>query len=121
MQFTGHSLSVHQSGTVPSDFNPVPYCQPSSPTPMEYALPTSLEWHVWRGRRSIYNNLNAIYVKRFLKGNSFYADVKQVIQYRGDLVVMNGENLLEKFSHDYDIAIHREGKQFKKFNFFHCI
>ena len=32
----------------------VPYCQPDTPTPMEYALPPSLEWHVWRGRRSIY-------------------------------------------------------------------
>ena len=30
----------------------VPFCQPSSPTPMEYV---SLEWHVWPGRRSIYN------------------------------------------------------------------
>ena len=56
MQFTGHSLPVHQFVTVPWDFNPVPYCQPSSPTPMEYALPPSLEWHVWRGWRSIYNN-----------------------------------------------------------------
>ena len=55
MQFTGHSLSVHQSMTVHWDFNPVPYCQPSSPTPMEYATSASLEWHVWRGRRSIYN------------------------------------------------------------------
>ena len=54
MQFTGHSLLVHQSVTVPWDFNPVPYCQPSSPMPMEYALPPSLEWHVWMGRRSIY-------------------------------------------------------------------
>ena len=33
----------------------VPYCQPSPPTPMEYATSTSLEWHVWPGRRSIYN------------------------------------------------------------------
>ena len=55
MQFTGHSLPVYQSATVPWDFNPVPYCQPSLPTPMEYALPPSLEWHVWRDRRSIYN------------------------------------------------------------------
>ena len=54
MQFTGDSLPVHQFVTVPWDFNPVPYCQPSSPTPMEYALHPSLEWHVWRGRRSIY-------------------------------------------------------------------
>ena len=37
MQFTGHSLPVHQFVTVPWDFNPVPFCQPSSPTPMEYA------------------------------------------------------------------------------------
>ena len=55
MQFTGHSLPVDQFVTVPWDFNPVPYCQPSSPTPMEYALPPSLEWHVRRGQRSIYN------------------------------------------------------------------
>ena len=47
MQFTDHSLPVHQSVTVPWDFNPVPYCQPSSSTLMEYALPPSLEWHVW--------------------------------------------------------------------------
>ena len=33
----------------------VPYCQPGPPTPMEYATSTSLEWHVWPGRRSIYN------------------------------------------------------------------
>ena len=38
MQFTGNSLPVHQFVTVPWDFNPVPYCQPSSPMPMEYAL-----------------------------------------------------------------------------------
>ena len=55
MKFTGHPLPMHQFVTVPWDFNPVPYCQLSSPTPMEYALPPSLEWHVWPGRRSIYN------------------------------------------------------------------
>ena len=54
MQFTGHSLPVHQFVTVLWGFNPVPYCQPSSPTPMEYSLLPSLEWHVWPGRRSIY-------------------------------------------------------------------
>ena len=62
MQLTGHSLPVHQFVTVPWDFNPDPYCQPSSPTPMEYALPPSLEWHVWRGRRSIYNILSMIFL-----------------------------------------------------------
>ena len=35
MLFTGHSLPVHQFVTLLWDFNPVPYCQPSSPTPME--------------------------------------------------------------------------------------
>ena len=38
MQFIGHSLPVHQSVNVPWDFNPIPYCQPISPTPMEYPL-----------------------------------------------------------------------------------
>ena len=36
----------------------VPFSQPSSSTPMEYALPPSLEWHVWPGRRSIYNSMS---------------------------------------------------------------
>ena len=54
MQFTGHSLPVHQFDRT-MGFYLVPYCQPSSPPPMEYALPSSLEWHVWPGRRSIYN------------------------------------------------------------------
>ena len=44
MQFTGHSLPVHQSISVPWDFNPVPHRQASSPTPMEYALP-----RLWNG------------------------------------------------------------------------
>ena len=28
----------------------VPYCQPSPPTPMEYATSASSEWHVWPGQ-----------------------------------------------------------------------
>ena len=62
MQFTGHPLPVHQFVTVPWVFNPVPYCQPNSPTQSlsltgqwNMQLPLSLEWHVWPGRRSIYN------------------------------------------------------------------
>ena len=43
MQFTGRSLPVHHFVTARWDFYLVPYCQPSSPTPMEYALPPSLE------------------------------------------------------------------------------
>ena len=38
----------------------VPFRQPSSATPMEYALPPSLEWQVWPGRGSIYNTLHSI-------------------------------------------------------------
>ena len=60
MQFTGHPLPVHQFVTVPWDFNPVPYCQTSSPTQSlpitgqrNMQLPPSLEWYVWPGRRSI--------------------------------------------------------------------
>ena len=40
VQFTGHPLPVHQFVTVPWDFNPVPYCQPSSFTPTEHATST---------------------------------------------------------------------------------
>ena len=54
MQFTGHSLPVHQIDCTVG-FYLVPYCQPSLPTPMEYATSAPLEWHVWPGRRSIYN------------------------------------------------------------------
>ena len=64
MQFTGHPLPVHQFVTVPWDFNPVPYCQPSSPTQSlpiigqrNMQLPQSMAWHVWPDRRSIYNSL----------------------------------------------------------------
>ena len=38
----------------------VPYCQPSLPTPMEYATSASLEGHVWPGRRSTYNTITSI-------------------------------------------------------------
>ena len=62
MQFTGYSLPVHHSVSAPWDFNPVPHRQPSSPTAMEYALPPSLEWHVWPGRRSIYNNTKNLWL-----------------------------------------------------------
>ena len=76
MQFTGHSLPVHQFVTVPWDFNPVPYCQSSSPTPMEYALPPSLEWHVWPGRRSIHYAFsislwNNLYTSDVMNGHNF--------------------------------------------------
>ena len=49
-------LKINLIICIPWDFSPVPYCQPSSPMPMEYALPPSLEWHVRPGRRSIYHN-----------------------------------------------------------------
>ena len=40
MQFTGHSLPVHQFVTVPWDLNPAPYCHPCSPMQMEYTTST---------------------------------------------------------------------------------
>ena len=66
MQFTGHSLPVHQFLTVPRDFNPVPYYQPSSPKPMEYALSPSFEWQVWPGLRSTYNSIFGHLLSLFL-------------------------------------------------------
>ena len=64
MQFTVHYLPVHQFVTALWDFDLVPYCQPSSPTQslpitgqQNMQLPLSLEWHVWLGRRSIYNTM----------------------------------------------------------------
>ena len=41
----------------------VPYCQLSPPTPMEYTTSASLEWHVWPGRRSIYNTQTLLDIK----------------------------------------------------------
>ena len=61
---TGYPLPVHQFVTAPWDFNLVPYCQPSSPTQSlpitgerNMQLPPSLAWHIWPGRRSIYNTV----------------------------------------------------------------
>ena len=39
----------------------VPYCQPSPTMPMEYATSASLEWHVWPGRKSIYNKCSSLF------------------------------------------------------------
>ena len=77
MQFTGHSLPVYQFVTVPWDFNPVPYCQPSSPTTMEYALPPSLEWHVCPSRRSIYNITIGI---KFNNDTEWGAEILRILQ-----------------------------------------
>ena len=52
-------------------FYHVPYCHPSPPTRSlsitghrNVSLPQSLEWHVWPGRRSIYNNCKAVGKKK---------------------------------------------------------
>ena len=99
MQFTGHSLPVHQFVTVPWDFNPVPYCQPSSPMPMEYTLPPSWEWHVWLGQRSIYYNcwkieqvtqvqiLNEV-VSFFFCTNVFYKDMNPSLSSSGGVLMV---------------------------------
>ena len=61
MQFTGHSLPVHQSMTVPWDFtlsHIVSQARLRDFFPSEcvtYFWCITLEWHVWLGRRSIYN------------------------------------------------------------------
>ena len=57
--------AVHRSlssGASVWDFYLVPYCQPSPPTQFlpitghrNVSLPSSLKWHVWPGRKSIYN------------------------------------------------------------------
>ena len=50
----------------------VPYCQPSTPTPKEYELPPSLEWHIWPGRRSIYNTWNHFLWESFVLFSNKY-------------------------------------------------
>ena len=61
MQFTGHSLPVHQSDCT-MGFYLVPYCQPSPPTPMEYATSASLEWHVWPGSKVNIQHISHIHI-----------------------------------------------------------
>ena len=119
MQFTGHSLPVHQSVTVPWDFNPVPYCQPSSPMQMEYTLPPSLEWHVWRGRRSIYNRSTPY----SLNSKNWSLTIRcRLISYSGHIMekistnpklfrhpdmnfIFNVHSLLKRYDIDYMIVI----------------
>ena len=95
MQFTDHSLPAHQSVIVLWDFNSVPYCKPSSPTPMEYALPPSLEWHVWQGRRSTYNIIfPKIFIFRRNSACSFlFICIKSVLFF--NFFTMLGEMLAE--------------------------
>ena len=71
MQFRGHSLPVHQSMSVSWDFYLVPFRQPISAYAISFdywplGCVTSfrcitLEWHVWPGRRSKYNNMRVCY------------------------------------------------------------
>ena len=62
MQFTGHSLLVHQSMTVLWDFTLSHIVSQAIIGHRNVSLPLSLEWHVWPGRRSIYNTISsAIY------------------------------------------------------------
>ena len=65
MKFTGHSLPVHQSMSLPWDFLPCPISSAKSPHaisfdywPLECVTSfwrITLEWHVWPSRRSKYN------------------------------------------------------------------
>ena len=66
MQFTGHSLPVRQSMSVPWEFYLVPFFQPSPPArfllitaiAMCHFLPVHHFGMVcWPGRRSLYNNI----------------------------------------------------------------
>ena len=66
MQYTGRSLPVHQPMSVPWDFLPCPISSAKSAHaisfdywPLEWVTSFRriiLEWHVWPGRRSKYNN-----------------------------------------------------------------
>ena len=59
-----HSMPVHQSYDCTMGFNLFPYCQPSPSTPFvpitaigmcHFFRCIPLEWHLWPGRRSIYD------------------------------------------------------------------
>ena len=66
MQFTGLSLPVHQSMTVPWDFTLshfVRHAISSLNCHRNVSLPLSLEWHIWPGQRFIYNSCNHINVQ----------------------------------------------------------
>ena len=70
MQFTGHSLPMHKSMSLPWDFLPCLISSAKSAHVISFDyLPLecvtsfrriTLEWHVWPGRRSKYNNSSAI-------------------------------------------------------------
>ena len=70
MQFTGHSLPVHQSMSVPWEFLPCPI----SSTKPAYAISPhncqciTLEWQVWPGRRSKYNNWRKQHLRNMVGG-----------------------------------------------------
>ena len=64
----------------------VPFCQPSPPTPMEYATSASLEWHVWPGRRSIYNtgfNHRWRRTKEFKNGTWYFLAQQYTVRIKG--------------------------------------
>ena len=77
MQFTGHSLPVHQSMSVPWEFfYLVPFHQPISAHAISFHnchqnVSTSfrcitLEWHFWPGRRPKYNTMSKHWLPHIL-------------------------------------------------------
>ena len=72
MQFRGHSLPVHQSMSAPWDFTLSPIVSQARLRDLFSKLPLecvtsfrciTLEWHIWPGRRSIYNNIPELCIK----------------------------------------------------------
>ena len=68
------SLSSGASVWLYRGFYLVPYCQPSPPTPIEYATSASLEWHVLPGR-SQYTTLSRDVPLRRLRYDYYYPPV----------------------------------------------